>query len=103
MARGGGEAPAAGGGPACPVQALRVGQSAYGVQYHVEIEADTVGNWGALPAYACALEEALGSGGEAELERQVSRRLAAFRESALTLGHNFLRLVASSRRASRVA
>jgi GMP synthase-like glutamine amidotransferase len=89
--------------PACPVQALRVGQSAYGVQYHVEIEADTVRNWGALPAYACALEQALGAGGQSELERQVSRRLAAFRESALTLGHNFLRLVASGRRASRVA
>ena len=89
--------------PHCPVQALRVGTSAYGVQYHVEVEADTVRNWGGLRAYRRALEEALGVGGQAEFERQVSQRLAAFRASALTLSHNFLHLVASDRRASRVA
>jgi GMP synthase-like glutamine amidotransferase len=89
--------------PACQIQALRVGMSAYGVQYHVEIEADTVSNWGDLPAYRCALEEALGVGGQAEFERQTSRRLPAFRASALTLYRNFLHLVESHRRAARVA
>jgi GMP synthase-like glutamine amidotransferase len=89
--------------PICSTQALRVGGSAYGVQYHVEIEADTVRNWGGLPAYRCALEEALGVGGQAEFERQVAQRLAAFRASALTLYRNFLGLVASHRQAPRVA
>jgi GMP synthase-like glutamine amidotransferase len=89
--------------PACPIQALRVGPAAYGVQYHVEIEDDTVRNWGDLPAYRCALEEAIGIGGQAAFERETSRRLPAFRASALRLNGNFLRLVESRRRASRVA
>ena len=89
--------------PACPIQALRVGPSAYGVQYHVEIEADTVRNWGDLPAYRCALEDALGAGGQAEFERQTAQRLPTFRTSALRLYRNFLRLVQSSRRSPRVA
>jgi GMP synthase-like glutamine amidotransferase len=89
--------------PHCPIQALRVGASAYGVQYHVEVEGDTVRNWGGLRAYRRALEEALGVGGQAEFELQVSQRLSSFRASALTLSRNFLHLVASDRQASRVA
>ena len=34
----------------CCVQALRVGDNAWSMQYHVEVEEDTVDNWGAIPA-----------------------------------------------------
>ncbi len=46
----------------CSVQAMRVGENAWSMQYHVEIEPDTVDNWGAVPAYAEALRSALGDG-----------------------------------------
>ena len=35
--------------PLCPVQAMRVGQRAWSMQYHVEVEPDTVDNWAAIP------------------------------------------------------
>jgi GMP synthase-like glutamine amidotransferase len=77
----------------CRVQALRVGDCAYGVQYHVEIEDETVRKWGAIPAYRRALERALGEGALPALEEQVSQQLPAFRASALAVYRNFLALV----------
>ncbi|MEO1207497.1 MAG: type 1 glutamine amidotransferase [Pseudomonadota bacterium] len=44
----------------CPVQAMRCGPHAWSMQYHVEVEADTVDNWAAIPAYRQALENSLG-------------------------------------------
>ena len=40
----------------CRVQAMRVGNSAWSMQYHVEVETDTVDNWSAVSAYRNALE-----------------------------------------------
>ena len=44
----------------CPIQAMRVGRHAWSMQYHVEVEPDTVTNWGDVPAYRTALESTLG-------------------------------------------
>ena len=44
----------------CSIQAMRIGVNAWSMQYHVEIESDTVENWGAIPAYAEALINTLG-------------------------------------------
>ena len=41
----------------CSIQAMRIGTNAWSMQYHVEIESDTVDNWGAIPAYAEALDK----------------------------------------------
>ena len=46
--------------PVCPVQALRWGARAYGIQYHVEVTAATVPAWGCIPEYKTALERSLG-------------------------------------------
>ena len=35
----------------CRIQAMRVGSNAWSMQYHVEVEADTIANWGEVPAY----------------------------------------------------
>jgi GMP synthase-like glutamine amidotransferase len=43
---------------ACAVQAFRVGRRAWGVQFHVEVEATTVALWRAVPAYRDALSHA---------------------------------------------
>ena len=48
--------------PASQVQAMRFGDHAWSMQYHVEVEDDTVDNWGVIPAYRSALETTLGHG-----------------------------------------
>jgi GMP synthase-like glutamine amidotransferase len=42
---------------ACAVQAFRVGGHAWGVQFHVEVQATTVALWREVPAYRQALED----------------------------------------------
>ena len=41
--------------PACPVQAIGVGDRAWGIQYHVELTEATVPEWGCVPEYAASL------------------------------------------------
>ena len=73
----------------CRVQAFRVGKYAYGFQCHVEITADTVGQWAAIPTYASSLESALGSGAVTRLQSEVFQRLPQFNKDARTLYENF--------------
>ena len=54
--------------PLCAVQAMRVGRHAYGMQYHCEILPQTVSDWAVIPAYACALDAALGNGAMPKLQ-----------------------------------
>ncbi len=61
--------------PLCPVQALRCGRRAYGIQYHVEVTDTTVPTWGCIPEYKEALERTLGAGALANFEAEVSRKL----------------------------
>lgn len=79
--------------PACGVQAMRVGACAYGVQYHVEITTDTVREWGAVPAYRCALDQTLGPDALSGFEQEASRHMAAFNRSARRLYDNFTALL----------
>jgi GMP synthase (glutamine-hydrolysing) len=50
------------GSPAYPNQAFRVGASAYGVQFHVEVSPSLAREWADVPEYAAALERVLGPG-----------------------------------------
>ena len=81
----------------CPVQAFRVGSLAYGLQYHVEIGAGTVDEWGAIPTYAASLRKAMGDGAPAILRRDVVEGAAAFRDDARRLYDNLRALVGSVR------
>lgn len=78
--------------PLCPVQAMRVGDRAYGIQYHVELTRQTVGEWGAVPAYACALDQVLGRGALAGLETEASRRMPGFNANARRLYDNWMQI-----------
>lgn len=79
--------------PACAIQAIRVGERAWGLQYHVEATATTVGEWGEIPAYAAALEQSLGAGMLPQLETEVSERLPAFNAAAEEVYCNFMAAV----------
>jgi GMP synthase-like glutamine amidotransferase len=81
---------------ACPIQAFRVGRHAYGLQYHVELTAKTVGEWGAVPAYQASLEQAFGTGGLATLEADAARHMASFNRNARLLYDNFVRIVGAA-------
>ena len=79
---------------ACPVQALRVGQNAVSMQYHVEIESDTVSNWAKIPEYAIALENALGEGTAKTLDEDAASRMDTFNRTAKQLYQNFMKMAA---------
>lgn len=74
----------------CAVQALRYGDHAYGMQFHVELTEETVPQWAAIPVYAEALDKAFGAGGAAKLERLVSDRLQLFNDDARKIYRAFM-------------
>jgi GMP synthase-like glutamine amidotransferase len=61
--------------PAYPHQAFRVGERAYGVQFHLEVTDAMADEWARVPEYAVAADRALGPGG-------LDRLLAEFRAGA---------------------
>ncbi|MGI9505108.1 MAG: hypothetical protein ACR2RE_18855 [Geminicoccaceae bacterium] len=75
--------------PHCRVQAMRVGDRAWSMQYHVEVEPDTVDNWGAIPAYRDALEKTLGAEAMRTLRTDAAREMGGFIKNAKALYTNF--------------
>ena len=49
--------------PAYPHQAFRVGPYAYGVQFHLEVDAAMADEWATVPAYVTSADATLGAGG----------------------------------------
>ncbi len=80
----------------CDVQAMRIGSSAWSMQYHVEVEPDTVGNWNEVPAYRDALLATLGSGGHSDMKRGADENMSDFLRCAETIYRNFKRLARGS-------
>lgn len=74
-------------------QAIRVGKNAYGLQYHLEVEADTVRNWGEIEEYRKALESSLGPGALEPLDEETAACLPGFNAAARRLYDAFLRLL----------
>ena len=68
--------------PDCAVQAMSWGPRAYSMQFHFEVEADTVENWIAIPSYASALETALGENGADDLQTACEANMRNFRNLA---------------------
>ncbi len=75
----------------CRVQAMRIGKHAWSMQYHAEIEPDTVANWGEVPAYHDALLAALGADGLTSMQSAADEHMPAFLSCAETLYRNFMR------------
>ena len=77
----------------CPIQAMRVGDNAWSMQYHVEVEPETVANWAAVPAYKEALESTLGADALDGLKANADANMSSFNENARQLYENFKRLL----------
>ena len=63
------------------------------MQYHVEIEPDTIDNWSAIPAYAQALEETLGKGALTRLKQDADKSMGLCLQSAQAIYKNFIQEV----------
>jgi hypothetical protein len=72
---------------------MRIGDLAYGLQYHTELTARTVGEWGEVPAYACALDETLGEGALAKLDAEATNKMPIFVRDSRRLYDNFMNLL----------
>ncbi len=77
----------------CACQAMRVGSLAYSMQFHMELEPTTIANWGAIPAYANALEQTLGPGSLDKMAMDADRHMAGIEQNARQLYENFKRLM----------
>ena len=81
---------------ACPIQAFRLGDAAYGLQFHVELTHGTAQEWGALPEYAAALERVRGPGSLPEIQAEVAASYAPLNAAAEAIFGNFLRIAAAA-------
>jgi GMP synthase-like glutamine amidotransferase len=77
----------------CPVQAIKVGSAAFGLQFHIEVTDATAGEWGCVPAYAESLEVVMGAGAADRLEADMAAALPGLNLTARTLYDNFMALV----------
>ena len=80
--------------PDCAVQAMSWGPRAYSVQFHIEVEPETVRNWAEIPAYAAALSTALGADGAARLEADCAAEMATFEKMAERFYINWMQTAA---------
>ena len=69
---------------------MRVGDCAYGIQYHVELTPDTVTDWAAVPAYAEALDSAMGEGALERLNADAATHMPEFNREARRLYDCFM-------------
>ncbi len=79
--------------PLCPINALRVGDKAWGLQFHVEVTGATVDEWGEVPAYSCALDMALGAGALPKFRETAAKAMPGFNAAARQLYDNFMGVV----------
>lgn len=80
--------------PACAVQAMSWGPRAHSVQFHLEIEPDTVDTWSRIPAYANALKEALGDDGINILVNECNEHMQTFQKMTERVYINWLQTAA---------
>ena len=79
----------------CSCQAMRVGKNAWGIQFHVELEQNTIDDWAKVPAYVQALEETLGVDELRRMKAEAEPKYPSFQSNAKQLFDNFVSLVES--------
>jgi GMP synthase-like glutamine amidotransferase len=86
----------------CEFQAIRVGPCAWGVQFHLEVNASTVPEWAQIPEYRDSLE-AHAQGDAVWLDAAVARHLSAMQRDTETLLAGILAVVDQGPRVRREA
>ena len=80
----------------CAFQAMSWGPRAYSMQFHLEVEEETIDNWAALPVYSEALCSVLGSHGVATLKAACKDQMSSFAENAERFYINWLHATATT-------
>ena len=75
--------------PICRIQAMRVGDCAWSMQYHLEVEPNTVDNWSNIPEYYSSLEKSIGKESIKNLRNRTSELMPNFNNNCKKLFTNF--------------
>ncbi len=82
---------------ASPVQAFRIaGHAAWGLQFHAEVTADMIDEWGEIAEYAAALRRAHGSEALPALRADLVRELPVLQREARSIYDRFMEAVADT-------
>ena len=73
-------------------QIFKYKNHAYGIQFHIEIKDNTVGDWGCVPEYKSALEDSLGEGALTTFDILAKQNMNQMNYLATTLYKNFINL-----------
>lgn len=76
--------------PLCKIQAMSWYTRAFSVQFHLEVEPNTVDNWAEIPAYESALDKVFGEGGVSRLRGDCNREMKNFESMAERVYINWL-------------
>ncbi len=79
--------------PACENQAFRIGDRAWGLQFHMELDSAMVLGTEQFPEYVAALEAQRGVGALQTLAEETERNSSELDRSARLIYDNFLALV----------
>ena len=79
--------------PTTKYQIFKYMDHAYGIQFHIEIKDNTVGDWGCIPEYKNALEESLGVGALDKLDKLASENMTDMNLHAKKLYKNFCKIM----------
>ncbi len=74
-------------------QIFRFRDHAYAVQFHVEVRADTVRQWGCVAEYKSALESSLGAGALEHFDQSAREHMPAMNRLASLLYKNFKKIL----------
>lgn len=78
----------------CAVQAMRWQTRAHTVQFHLEVEEDTIKNWVGIPEYSKSLETALGENGAVRLQQDAKLNQRRFEDMAERAYINWMQTIA---------
>ena len=82
-----------GSSPTTKYQIFKYKNHAYGIQFHIEIKKNTVGDWGCVPEYKLALEGSLGKGALNNFDLLARRNMEQMNSLASILYNNFKRVL----------
>ena len=81
--------------PLYPHQAFRVGETAYAVQFHLEVSAAMAQEWGEVPEYAASLERVLGPSAAQPFLARIAEHADEMRADGARLFERWLTLAAT--------
>jgi len=80
----------------CHIQAMQWQTRAFSIQFHVEIEEDTVKNWANIPEYRTSLENEMGVNGFEKMQDSCLANITSMKEKAERIYINWMQAIAQT-------